>query len=123
MEYLNSFDELEKINDLPTIEIEVPEWNRAVRAKKLSIAQIESISKLSGEDETKYFYSIIASSLIDQQGKRFISNAQAVKLGEKSKDALLVIFNKLLELNGLSETISEREEQLESDPLPESNIS
>jgi hypothetical protein len=123
MNYLTSFEDLEKINDLPTIEIDVPSWSRTVRAKKLSIAQIESISKLSNDDETKYFYSIIASSLIDDQGKRFITNQQATKLGEKSKDALLLIFNELLKLNGLDKTIDERESDLENNPLPESNIS
>lgn len=120
--YLTSMDQLENINDLPIIDKFIKDWGITVRIKKLSIAQFMFISKNNKSDED-YYYRIIASSLVDDEGERFINNNDAEKLSERSAMGLKEIFEAIQELNGLTKSANKRKEDLESDPFLSPDLS
>jgi len=120
---LMSKTDILSVSDLPCIDIEVPEWGEdvAVRIKKLSLAQFATFlnEKFDGAD---YFYRLIAYSLVDEEGKRLFTDAEAKKLGEKSTEAMTRIFEQIKALNGLDSTVSDREQAMQTDFLSDSSM-
>jgi hypothetical protein len=117
----NYFDKnsFKNINALPTVEFDVLEWEKTVIIKTLSAAQITSLSGMSTDDNNDvYFYKIIAMSLVDQDGTRFINDNEAKEiLSNYSMTSLMSIFNEIKKLNHIEEKVENRIEELKTDPF------
>lgn len=114
---INSFDDIEQIQDLDIESLEVKAWNGAtVYFKPLSSDAAETVTvDLSGvsEDKNKMIgmrTNLVKRCLCDQSGKLLVtSDAMAKKLGEKSSAALKEMFEFCMEMNGFSTKVEEAE--------------
>jgi hypothetical protein len=111
---------LNQVNDLPVMELNVEELNATVIIKTLSAAQITSLQDIDKvkANADEYFYKTVAMSLVDEQGNRLLSNADAKKvLGNWSMPVLMKIFNEIKKLNHIDETVEDKAKELKESPL------
>lgn len=104
-------DEILAADDLPTEDVEVPEWGGTVRVRTLTGAERdrfeESITQVKGGSvKTNYANlraRLVALCAVDEQGRRLFSDADAAALGRKSAAALDRVFIAARRLNGMSD--------------------
>ncbi len=97
--------------DLPTEDVDVPEWGGSVRLRTLSGAErdrweesrIEQRGKSRKTNYQNITASLIALCAVDSEGKRLFSEAEVHALGRKSAKVLGRLFDACRRLNGLSE--------------------
>lgn len=102
-------DEILGINDLPTEDVFVPEWNTWVRVRGLTGAERDqfeqSIVEARGKDTRVNLRNIraklVALCVVDEEGKRLFKDEDAELLGRKSAVALNRIFEVAQRLSGL----------------------
>lgn len=77
-------------NDRKTEEITVPEWGGSVLIKTMSGAERDSFEMAitSGTSKSNIRARFAAAVIVDEKGKRMFTDAEIVKLGEKSASAL-----------------------------------
>lgn len=120
--------------DLPTQEVEVPEWGGSVLVRGLSgedrdafeaslivrrpalvgpnKGQLESV-----QDTTNLHAKLVSRAIVDETGSRVFSDADVKLLGAKSSHALQRVFDVASELSGLGATAaSDAEGNSEPDP-------
>ncbi len=98
--------------DLPTEEIEMPEWNGWVRVRTLTAAERDNfeteVMQRNGRDVRTNTRNIraklVAATVIDEEGAPVFSLADVEALGAKSAKALDRIFAKASELAGMRES-------------------
>ena len=87
-------DQILEAQDLETAEVEVPEWGSVVKLAQFSAEIAESINADDGVAR------LVALSVVDDDGKLVFDSPG--QLNSKSAAVLKRLFNRILELNGLS---------------------
>jgi len=103
-------EQILKANDLPIREVDVPEWNGSVRMQTLSgkdrdsfedIIQKRKVGQLIDLKGLKVM--LLSLTVIDEIGALMFSEADLVKLNEKSSKAINSLFEVATEMNGIGE--------------------
>jgi len=102
-------DAILKAQDLPTEEVEVPEWGGVVRVRGLTGAERDafeqSIVEQRGKNTRMNLRNIraklVALTVVDEEGNRVFSDEDAEALGKKSAAALDRVFAVAQRLSGL----------------------
>lgn len=113
MTYLSA-DEILGAHDLPTEDVDVPEWGGTVRVQGLTGAERDRFESqiLAAREKTKtksavgdlFRARLAAACIVDESGKRlFQGDAVTKRLGEKSAVALTRVVEVASRLSGLSE--------------------
>lgn len=133
-EYISHIDEILGMDDLPTDELEIPEWkNKTVRLRSLTAAERDefessqmTISKKGTPEQNllNLRARLAALVLIDGGGNKLVTNKQVVTLlGGKSAKALDRIFERAQEMNGLSdEQVDKLAQDFKSGPSEDSDF-
>lgn len=108
---LLSAAEILNADDIPTEEVEVPEWHGRVRVRGLSGSERdsfeESLLEKKGKTREVRFLNLRAKlcalTMVDAGGKRIFTDAQVEALGRKSAAALSRVFTVAQRLSGLSD--------------------
>jgi hypothetical protein len=99
-----SFEQIEQADDLPTMDVPIPEWgeNKGVRIRRLTKRQHSDVRKLSTKngvlDEDLLSLNGIAESLVEPK----LTTEQVQALMQKSQLSVERIESAMLELNGLT---------------------
>jgi len=96
--------------DLPIREIPVPEWNGSVRMQTLSGKDRDSFEDTIQKRKTGQLIELkglkvmlLSLTVIDEAGALMFSEADLVKLNEKSSKAINNLFEVATEMNGIGE--------------------
>lgn len=98
--------------DRKTEDVEVPEWGGTVRVRSLSGSERDAyeagIVQLRGDGSRKFTLQnararLVSLSLCDENGERMFTDADIIKLGDKSALALERVFDAARRLSGLSD--------------------
>lgn len=106
-------DQILAAEDLPHEDVKVPEWGGTVRVRALTgderdayeIAMVEGreASKKSGQlTDAHIRASLVAMSLVNDQGERLFTSAEIARLGRKSAAALDRCYGVAVRLSRLS---------------------
>jgi len=103
-------DEILSVSDLPTQEIEVPEWGGAVFVRGLSGRErdeyeLSMISMRGGSPSLSMFNArakLVQLGCVDADGKQLFSKSDVAALGKKNATALDRVYNVIRQLSGLS---------------------
>lgn len=104
-------DQILAADDMPTEDVEVPEWKGTVRIRMLSGAERDrfeaSIAQQKGKSTKANLENLrarlVAKCAIGEDGKRLFSDSQAVALGQKSAAALDRVFEAARKLNRMTD--------------------
>jgi len=105
-----SRDDILAANDLPSEEVDVPEWDGAVLVRAFNARERDSFeaSLYSGRggDIASNMENIrarlVSLTVVDSEGVRLFSDSDAAALGEKSAKAMDRVFAVAQRLNGIS---------------------
>lgn len=108
---LLSKDAILGAEDLITEDVEVPEWGGTVRVRMMTGAERdafeESLSRTKGKSVKTNLANLrarlVAKTVVNEQGKRLFTDAEAGVLGQKSAAALDRVFEAARRLNGMTE--------------------
>ena len=101
---LLKFDEVVAKQDLPTKDIEVPEWGGTVRIRHWTVAERDEFVRRSAKDDKESVGSWVVSILaIDESGKPWCPPERASELQKKNPKAIDVIVNAVIELTKRTE--------------------
>jgi len=132
-----SKNDILEANDLQTDEVEVPEWGGVVLVRGLTGTERESWEesridrkkkpKKGGDSNirmTHFRASLVARTVVDDNGNLIFSDSDVVKLGQKNGAALNRVFEKAHQLSGMSEAdVEEMEEDLDEADSDDSSSS
>ena len=103
-------EQILKANDLPIREVDVPEWNGSVRMQTLSGKDRDSFEDTIQKRKTGQLIELkglkvmlLSLTVIDEAGALMFSEADLVKLNEKSSKAINNLFEVATEMNGIGE--------------------
>ena len=131
MAYLLTRDAILQADDLPTEDVEVPEWGGTVRVRGLTGAERDAFEASIVEQRGKKTHfnmvnlraRLVALSVVDEDGKRVFSDSDVKALGHKSAVALQRVFKAAQRLSGLTaEDVEELAKNLESDQSDDSTF-
>jgi len=108
MAYLTR-DQILQVQDLPTEDVEIPEWNGTVRVRGLTGAERDkfeaSIVTRKGNkaefNPENMRAKLVAMCVVDENGNRIFTDDDVKALGKKSASALDKIFQVAQKLSGL----------------------
>lgn len=97
--------------DLPTVDVEVPEWGGTVRVRMLTGTERDAFEAGTVIRQGKKVEAnlvnirarLVALCVVDENGLRLFTEADAEKLGQKSGAALGRVFEAAQKINGLTE--------------------
>ena len=97
-------DMILSVDDLPTREIEIPEWDMWVRVRGLTASQSEKMRRLidlerDGEEVENFRGLIAAWTLVDELGERLFSDSDADELGQRhitALDRIIAVVNEMM---------------------------
>lgn len=103
-------DAILQIDDLPSRDVDVPEWGGTVRVRALTGAErdafeqsiVEQRGKSTKMNLTNLRAKLVALSVVDEEGKRLFTDSDAKLLGQKSALALNRVFEVSQQLSGLT---------------------
>jgi len=122
---LLSRDDILGAQDLPSEDVDVPEWGGCVRVRGLTGAERDAfeaeIVQMRGRDTHVNLRNVraklVARSIVDEDGKRIFGDADVHALGKKSAVALQRVFEVAQRLSGLTgEDMEELAKNSESAP-------
>jgi len=125
MPYLNREDIL-KAEDIPTRDVDVPEWGGTVRVRGLTGAdrdlyQASMMTRMPNGDMAPEFGNItaklVARAIVDEDGVPLFNELDIGRLGQKSAAALARVNTVAAELSGITET-AKAEAEGNSDAAP-----
>jgi hypothetical protein len=87
--------------DLPTTEVEVPEWGGTVRLRALRVADLGRIREAAGQSDDAFAFALVAASLVGEDGEPLFGANDAEALAGKSLVAFRRVLVATLGLNGL----------------------
>jgi len=104
-------EQILQAKDLPTKEIEVPEWGGSVMVRGLTGTERDKFeaSCLMGQGKNMQVVmrdlraKLVAKCVVDEKGERLFSDAEVAVLGQKSAVALNRVFTEAQSLSGLTE--------------------
>jgi hypothetical protein len=95
------------VSDLPTKDIEVPEWGGTIRIRSLTSAQVEDLQAefMAARDDGRlvpqhWRAKHLALSAVDEAGALLFTEAEASKLAQKSGVAMGRVFDAINTFNG-----------------------
>lgn len=108
---LLSKDQILAAEDLVTEDVEVPEWGGTVRVRMMTGAERDSFEDSLTQTKGKNVKTnlanlrarLVARTVVDEDGKRLFTDAEAGVLGQKSAAALDRVFEAARKLNGMTE--------------------
>jgi len=124
-----SRDEILKVQDLKTEEVQVPEWGGSVLVRAMTGTERDNYEQTivvqKGKDTRVNMRNarakLVALSVVDEQGRRLFSDADISALGNKSAAALQRVFDVATRLSGISDQdIKELTDELEESPFGDS---
>jgi len=100
------------MQDLPTVEMEVPEWGCWVRVRTLTAGERDNfeaeLTAVNGRNTRvnarNLRAKLVAATVVDEEGRPLFGLADVEALGQKSAKALDRIFTKAAELAGMKES-------------------
>ncbi|OSM43459.1 hypothetical protein [Nesterenkonia sp. PF2B19] len=100
-------------DDLPTRDVEVPEWGGTVRVRGLTgqgrdafeMKMAASRKNLGAVDDVRA--SLAAKCIVGEDGERMFTDKEVVQLGRKSGAALDRVYGAIRELSGMDEGAAE----------------
>lgn len=103
-------DAILQAQDLPTEDVEVPEWGGTVRVRALTGAERDAFEQSIVEQKGKSTKmnlqnlraKLVALTVVDEEGNRIFNDADAKLLGQKSALALNRVFEVAQKLSGLT---------------------
>lgn len=98
-------------SDLPSVDVEVPEWGGTVRVRMLTGGERDAFEASTLTRKGKTFETnlvnmrarLVALTTVDESGARLFSEADVAALATKSAAALNRVFMAAQKLNGLTE--------------------
>lgn len=103
-------DKILQKDDVKLVSVHVPEWDETVYLRPLSAAQwdakiAEVKNKFCGKVENmpNWRAHLVCQVLCEESGERIFQDNEANLLGKKSSVAVQRLFDKLAEMNGLSD--------------------
>lgn len=111
MTYLSK-DDILKADDLPTRDVDVPEWGGIVRVRAMSGSERDAYdaSRMTKGPDGKYTLSfrdaranLVARCVIGDDGALLFNTADVARLGAKSSTALQRVADVAAELSGLAD--------------------
>lgn len=122
---LLSRDDILSVNDLKRERLEVPEWGGEVLLRTLTGAQRDAfeasmVKNKNGRQVSNYENArakLVALCLIDEEGRQLFRATKEIEmLGQKSVAALQRVYNKCMEMNGMTdEDVEELTEVFDKD--------
>lgn len=118
-----SKDQILAAEDIPTKDVEVPEWGGSVRMRGLTGSERDayesSLFQQRGEKRILRTENararLVAMCIVDEDGERMFSDAEAKDLGRKSGKVLDRLFDEARKLSGLTaEDVEELAEGFDS---------
>jgi hypothetical protein len=118
-----SKDQILAAEDIPTKDVEVPEWGGSVRMRGLTGSERDayelSLWQVRGEKRILRMENararLVAMCIVDENGERMFSDAEAKDLGRKSGKVLDRLFDEARKLSGLTaEDVEELAEGFDS---------
>ena len=101
-----SKEQILKANDLPTEEVEVPEWGGSVLVRTMTGTERDKFETSLIDGKQKNLDNIrarlCAKCIVDDKGERLFEDTDVAELGKKSASALDRVFTAAQRLNGLS---------------------
>lgn len=120
-------DQILGVDDLPTSDVEVPEWGGTVRVRGLTGTERDRFEfrlveahKTPGEAVVRA--ELVARCIVDAEGKRVFSDKEVGRLGSKSAVALDRVFDAARSLSGMgddavAEVVEDFDEAPDADSL------
>lgn len=107
MTYLSK-DDILKADDLPTEDVDVPEWGGTVRVRGLTGTERDRFefalaAAREKPDQVEVRAHLVARCIVDEDGGRLFTDKEVGKLGGKSGAALDRVFDKVRELSGMGD--------------------
>ena len=104
-------DQILAAQDLPTVDVEVPEWGGTVRVRMMTGGERDAFEagtitrhgRKIEQNLVNIRARLVALCVVDEKGQRLFSEADAAALGQKSAAALNRVFNAAQQLNALTE--------------------
>lgn len=103
-----SKDDILKADDLPTEDINVPEWGGTVRVRGLTATERDRFEfRLAAAkdkpDEVDVRAQIVGRCLVDEDGSRLFTDKELPKLGVKNAAAMDRLFDVVRRLSGMGD--------------------
>ena len=99
-------DQILAADDLPVESVDVPEWGITVRVRSLMAYERDALEMAIANSKSRTVDNLrarlCALSIVDDDGERVFSDADAHALGQKSARALDRVFAVAMRLNGMS---------------------
>jgi hypothetical protein len=120
---LLSKDAIWQVQDIQTVDVEVPEWGGTIRLRGLTGSQRDAFEASSvqmvGTDarlnQRNLRARLIAACAVDEEGAPLFERSDIIHLGNKSAKAVDRVFDACLRLNGMSNRdVDELTENLEA---------
>ena len=108
-------DQILTADDLPHVDVEVPEWGGSVRVRTMTgqerdafEAEVFEVSedKIVAKREN-YMARLLVRCLVNENGGRLFTDKEIKALGGKSAKAMRQLFNVAQDLNGMSREAQE----------------
>jgi hypothetical protein len=104
-------DAILEANDLPTKEVDVPEWGGSLYVRTMTGTERDAFEaslwvkdgEVRRQDLTNFRARLVATTATDEKGDRLFSDKDVVRLGMKSSLALSRVFDAAQKLNGIGE--------------------
>lgn len=105
-------DEILAVDDLKTIDVEVPEWGGTVRLRALTGSERDRLEASilnkegNGADRAKlatFRARLCAMTMVDESGQRLFGEAEVSALGQKSAAALSRVADAAQKLSAISQ--------------------
>lgn len=122
---LLSRDEILKVDDLKTEDVDVPEWGGTVRLRALTGAERDKFEASTVERKgnnvkqnmQNFRARLVSLCIVNENNERMFSPPDISALGSKSSIALQRLFDKCSEMNGMSDKdIEELTENFDAAP-------
>ena len=88
-------------DDLPTADVDVPQWGGTVRVRSLKSGERFELEKLA-KDSNDFRAQVVALCAINEDGSRAFTLDDVARLTEKNAEAMNAVFEVATKLNGLT---------------------
>jgi len=105
-------------DDLPTVEVDVPEWGGNLLVRMLTALELEDFTAVDDNRNVRARFAVLA--VVNENGKRLFTDDDAEALGGKSMPALETVWKAGAKLNGIGQD-EDAVKNFEKTPEPSSS--
>lgn len=100
------------VDDFQYRELTIEEWGGEVRLRSLSAADRDKFEAelAQTQDLTNLRARLVCRAIVDENGTRMFSDAEAKQLGEKNANVVNYLFEAVREMNGMDDAALENAE-------------